>query len=195
MEQTIKQRTQPTSALNSATKRQSAEWLTPCLPNKRSQECDVQSKNNACCFFRHKRCGPKGVWTSRIDRQRCLLRRCSRKIEKKGPPSAKRDRRYLGYSIMTTLQATPLCGSVSSCERNLATLPQPPYSPGLVPADFFLFHRIKTILKERRLDGIEVIQAAVTTTLNEVSVEAITNRVPCLGKSLEKMCTCSREVR
>jgi hypothetical protein len=54
----------------------------------------------------------------------------------------------------------------------VATLPQPPYSPDLAPADFFLFPRIKTALKGRCFESIPSIQAAVTTALNEVPVEA-----------------------
>jgi len=37
-------------------------------------------------------------------------------------------------------------------KHNVATLPQPPYSPDLAPADFLLFPRIKTTLKGRRFD-------------------------------------------
>jgi hypothetical protein len=44
-------------------------------------------------------------------------------------------------------------------------LPQPPYSPDLAPADFFLF-------KGRRFESIPAIQAAVTPALNEVPAEA-----------------------
>jgi hypothetical protein len=51
-------------------------------------------------------------------------------------------------------------------KHHVATLPQPPYSPDLAPADFFLF-------KERRFESIPAIQAAVTTALNEVLVEAL----------------------
>ncbi|PNF36801.1 hypothetical protein B7P43_G09634 [Cryptotermes secundus] len=57
-------------------------------------------------------------------------------------------------------------------KHHVVTLPQPPYSPDLVPADFFLFPRIKTALKGRRFESIQAIQAAVTTALNEVPVEA-----------------------
>lgn len=55
---------------------------------------------------------------------------------------------------------------------NVATFPQPPYSPDLAPSDFFLFPRIKTALKGHRFENIEAIQVAVTTALNEVPVEA-----------------------
>ncbi|PNF20262.1 hypothetical protein B7P43_G15437 [Cryptotermes secundus] len=57
-------------------------------------------------------------------------------------------------------------------KHHMATLPQPPYSPDLAPANFFLFPRIKTALKGRHFESIQAIQAAVTTALNEVPVEA-----------------------
>jgi hypothetical protein len=42
------------------------------------------------------------------------------------------------------------------------TLPQPPYSPDITPADFLLFQKINTALKGQNCDNIEAIQAAVT---------------------------------
>ena len=51
-------------------------------------------------------------------------------------------------------------------------LSQPSYSPDLAPADFFLFPRIKTTLKQTRFGTIRVIQTAVTKALNEVPVDA-----------------------
>jgi hypothetical protein len=57
-------------------------------------------------------------------------------------------------------------------KHHVTTLPQPPYSPDLAPADIFLFPRVKTALKGCRFESIQAIQAAVTTALNEVPVEA-----------------------
>jgi transposase len=37
-------------------------------------------------------------------------------------------------------------------------LPQPPYSPDLAPADFFLFPKLKSTLKGRRFESIEAIK-------------------------------------
>jgi len=37
-------------------------------------------------------------------------------------------------------------------------LPQPPYSPDLVPADFFLFPKLKSTLKGRRFESIEALK-------------------------------------
>jgi len=39
-----------------------------------------------------------------------------------------------------------------------SVVPHPPYSPDLVPADFFLFPKLKTTLKGRRFQTIEEIQ-------------------------------------
>jgi hypothetical protein len=50
-------------------------------------------------------------------------------------------------------------------KHHVATLPQPPYSPDLALADFFLF-------KGHRFESIPAIQAAVTTALNELPIEA-----------------------
>ena len=37
-------------------------------------------------------------------------------------------------------------------------LPQPPYSPDLAPADFFLFPKLKSTLKGRRFESVEAIK-------------------------------------
>jgi hypothetical protein len=43
--------------------------------------------------------------------------------------------------------------------KNETTIvPQPPYSPDLAPADFFLFSKLKCILKGRRFDTFNEIQ-------------------------------------
>ena len=44
-------------------------------------------------------------------------------------------------------------------------VPHPPYSPGLAPADFFLFPKLKTTLKGRRFQTIEEIQENATRDL------------------------------
>ncbi|CAH1970742.1 unnamed protein product [Acanthoscelides obtectus] len=49
---------------------------------------------------------------------------------------------------------------VLDCERRL--------SPDLAPADFFLFPRIKRVLKGDRFGSIEAVQAATTKTLNSI---------------------------
>jgi len=60
-------------------------------------------------------------------------------------------------------------------KHRIATLPQPPYSPDLSPADFFLFPRIKATLKVIRFENIITIQIAATKALNEVPIDAFQN--------------------
>jgi len=43
-------------------------------------------------------------------------------------------------------------------KHQTSVVPYPPYSPDLTPADFFLFPKLKTTLKGRRLQTIEEIQ-------------------------------------
>jgi len=49
------------------------------------------------------------------------------------------------------------------------TLPQPPYSPDVCPADFFLFLELKTAIKSHRFDDVDDIQRAVTNSLKGIS--------------------------
>lgn len=49
--------------------------------------------------------------------------------------------------------------------KNIPTLPQSPYSPDMVPCNFFLFPHIKCNPKRNHFGAIENVQAAVTRTL------------------------------
>uniref|UniRef100_A0A8C3BTD1 Transposase n=1 Tax=Cairina moschata TaxID=8855 RepID=A0A8C3BTD1_CAIMO len=57
-------------------------------------------------------------------------------------------------------------------QQKVATLPQPPYSPDLAPPDFFLFPRIKLMLKGKHHASVEVLQEAMTRELNSIPVQA-----------------------
>jgi len=43
-------------------------------------------------------------------------------------------------------------------KHNIAMVPQPPYSPDVAPADFFLFPRLKPSLKGHRHGSVEALQ-------------------------------------
>jgi len=51
----------------------------------------------------------------------------------------------------------------------IPSLPQPPYSPDLAPCDFFLFPQLKKIMKGRRFDYVEDIQANMTRQLRAIT--------------------------
>jgi hypothetical protein len=44
----------------------------------------------------------------------------------------------------------------------MAILEHPPYSPDLAPSDFFLFLKLKEILRERHFDDIDDIRSNMT---------------------------------
>ena len=54
----------------------------------------------------------------------------------------------------------------------MRTLEQPPYSPDLAPCDFFLFPKLKGVIKGTRFPHVEVIKRAVTTELGRIPEEA-----------------------
>jgi len=56
-------------------------------------------------------------------------------------------------------------------QRKVTVLDRPPYSPGLAPADYFLFPKVKSHLKGRLFDLISDIQKSVTSTLNSIAKE------------------------
>ncbi|GFQ67266.1 hypothetical protein TNCT_133661 [Trichonephila clavata] len=64
---------------------------------------------------------------------------------------------------------TTMCVRRFLGQQQVTELFHPPYSPDLVPADFFLFPRLKWALKGHRFSNTSDIQAAVTKELNIVS--------------------------
>jgi len=57
-------------------------------------------------------------------------------------------------------------------KNEASVVPQPPYSPDLAPADFFLFPKLKSTLKGRRLDTFYEIQKNLTKELFAIPKEA-----------------------
>ena len=50
-------------------------------------------------------------------------------------------------------------------KNNIAVLEQPPHSPDLAGCDFFLFFKLKEVIKGTRFQDSEAIKAAVTREL------------------------------
>jgi hypothetical protein len=53
--------------------------------------------------------------------------------------------------------------------KNIPSLPQPPYSPDLAPSEFFLLPQPKKTMKVRRFDYVEDIQANATRQLRAIT--------------------------
>ncbi|GFX70498.1 histone-lysine n-methyltransferase setmar-like protein [Trichonephila clavipes] len=102
------------------TKRQSNEWHTPQSPRQ------------------------KKARMSKTDNQWCLLRGSVKKIEATGQPSEPRNFRQLEAPPQQCAISHLLRGYREVDKNGIVTIPQPPYSPDLAPADFFLFSKVKT---------------------------------------------------
>ncbi|XP_014487170.1 PREDICTED: putative uncharacterized protein FLJ37770 isoform X2 [Dinoponera quadriceps] len=132
------------------TKRQSAEWHTSAsLRRKKVHMSKSRVRSMLIVFF------DKKV----LERLRIRVRRVRREIA---------DTWMLHHD--NTPSYTSLIVREALTKHNIVTLPQPPYSPDMVPSDFFLFPRIKKNLKRHRFRTIEAVQAASTRCLNSLSV-------------------------
>jgi hypothetical protein len=52
--------------------------------------------------------------------------------------------------------------------KGITVMPQPPYSPDLVPCDFALFQKAKSAVKGHHFESTEDIQRSVTQALNDI---------------------------
>jgi hypothetical protein len=56
-------------------------------------------------------------------------------------------------------------------KHSVVEISQPPCSPDLAPADFFIFPVVETALKGKRFQDVEDIKKNVTAELNTVPLE------------------------
>ena len=71
-------------------------------------------------------------------------------------------------------------------ERNVPILEHPPYSPDLAPCDFFLFPRLKGVIKGIRFPDMEAIKMAMTTELRRIPEEAFQGCIKAWKKRMDK---------
>jgi transposase len=69
-------------------------------------------------------------------------------------------------------------------KNEITVVPQPPYSPDLVPAYFFLFPKLKSSLKGQRFESTEEIEKNSLTELLAIPKIIITGLFPKLEKTL-----------
>ena len=63
---------------------------------------------------------------------------------------------------------------------------QPPYSPDLVPSDFFLFPKLKEVIKGTRIQHSKAIKTAVTRELRAIPEESFQECVEAWQRKLEQ---------
>ncbi|KAL4156124.1 hypothetical protein QTP88_000159 [Uroleucon formosanum] len=76
--------------------------------------------------------------------------------------------------------------------KNIAVLPQAPYSPDMSPCDFFLFPQTKLVVKGTHFESITDIQNAGTRVLQDIPVEAELLLINLCSSSNEYVCDQSR---
>ena len=70
--------------------------------------------------------------------------------------------------------------------KEITLLHHPPYSPDLAPCDFFLFPKLKRILKGRCFQGVEDIKTSVTRHLKTITKEEFSQCFKAWLKRMEK---------
>lgn len=158
------------------TKRQSSEWLTPTSPRpKKARMSKSKVKTMLIVFFDakglvHKEFVPQGQTVNSTYYVQVLDRLRKRVVRTRKEIAATWQLHHDNAPCHTALRVQEFLA-----KHSLVTLPQPPYSPDMAPADFFLFPKIKTALKGIHFGSIEAIQAAVTKALNEVPINDFQN--------------------
>ena len=71
-------------------------------------------------------------------------------------------------------------------KNNIAVLEQPPYSRDLAPCDFFLFPKLKIVIKGTRFQDSEAIKTAVIRELRTIPEEFFQECVEAWQRRLEK---------
>ncbi|UYV68030.1 hypothetical protein LAZ67_5002865 [Cordylochernes scorpioides] len=165
------------------TKRQSAEWrgqdssltesdVACCLyvppPSGESQDIEIQKQGVAGRFF-----GQKGHCSSR------------------GSDSKKRPEKWTnGDWILHHNNARPNTAHLVTsflAKNGTQILPQPPYSPDIAPNDFFLFPKLKAVLKGRHFDTRDDIIEKSLLALKSIPKEAYKN---CFDNWEKRWCWC-----
>ena len=140
--------------------------------SQESENEQIQNQIDAHLFFWQSGDRPQGICATRTNCQSNFLLGIPWKTKEKGGTCATRR--------CTHLDAAPRQRPMSHC-----SLPQlifgrkkhsygssAPYSPGLIPWDFFLFPRLKNHLKGRHFDTLDNIQKSVIDELKGIPAEA-----------------------
>ena len=142
---------------------------------KASESEEVESKSDAHCVFDiqgivHFKFFPQGQAVNQIVYKDQYVTKIVRSV------CDKRWSLWKAYTWVLHHNNTPAHKALIICqflaERNIATLEYPPYSPDLAMCDFFLFPKIKSVLKGTHFFDIDSIKMAVTTELKKIPENA-----------------------
>lgn len=172
------------------TKRQSLQWKTPGSPRPtKARMSKSKVKTMLIVFFDHRgivhhEFVPEGATVNQHFYKEVLQRLISR---------VRRVRHDLWEtkSWMLHHDNAPAHSAISVkqflAEKQVAMLEHPPYSPDLAPCDFWLFPKLKNIVKGTRFESVDDIKARVTAVLRSLKTEEFHD---CFNKWEKRMNTC-----
>ena len=117
-------------------------------------------KTMLICFFDqegivHREFVPPGM-TVNADFYCDVLRRLRENVRRKRPQKWQSQNLIIHHDNAPAHRSFKV--SQFLAKNNMTVVPHPPYSPNLVPCDFFLFPKLKLQMKGRRFDNIEEIK-------------------------------------
>lgn len=154
------------------TKRQSLQWKSPSSPRPRKARMSKSRiKVMLIVFFDrngvvHHEFVPEGQTVNQHFYQQVLIRlhdrvrRCRRPLWSEASWFLHHD----NAPAHTALSVRQLLS-----KKQITTLDHPPYSPDLAPCDFWLFPRLKSVLKGTHFASMEEIKATVTRELRSIN--------------------------
>ena len=158
------------------TKRQSLEWKSATSPRpKKARRFKSRMKVMLIAFFDvrgvvHMEFLPQGQ-TINQHIYKGILQRLMRSIREK-----RRDL-WENRSWILHHDNAPAHNALSIREflakNNITLLDQPPYSPDLAPCDFFLFPKLKEVIKGTHFEDVDTVKKAVTKELRAISQESL----------------------
>ena len=156
------------------TKRQSLQWKTARSPRpKKARMSKSKIKVMLIAFFDHQglvhhEFVPQGQTVNQHFYKEVLSRLIAR-IRRSRRDSWENKRWILHHDNAPAHSALSIRQFLA--ERQVATLEHPPYSPDLAPCDYWLFPKIKGVLKGSHFEGVEDIKEHVTSTLRSIKKE------------------------
>lgn len=151
------------------TKRQSAEWHTASSPRpKKARMSKSRVKAMLIVFFDvkgvvHQEFLPPGKTVNGAFYVE-VLKRLKKRVNRVRPAIA------ANWKLHHDNAPSHSCFLVTDylTKNGITTVPQPPYSPDMAPADFFLFPRVKTALKGRHHGTLDAVKEACTRALKDI---------------------------
>ena len=181
---------------DSLTKRQSLEWKSALSPRpKKARVFKSKTKVMLIAFF-----DVHGIVLAEFLPQdqtinqhvnKNILRRLMRSVREKRRELWQTRSRLLHHDNAPSHNALGIRGFLA--KNNIAVPEQPPYSPDLAACDFFLFPKLKEVIKRTRFPDSEAIKTNVTRELQAISKESFQEWVKAWQGRLEKCIRAQRD--